>query len=223
VIALWDQDFLAKIAGLDLIEPVADAIGARGADIHVLPGAVGRFSEAPRYVRKYGLDTVRRARAVVDAASKISRAVPVEALEKLRVDNGRDRINDDDPLLLYHAAEEPNAILLTGDKSMLRALASTPAIADIAGKLSGRVVCLEQALAIAFGALGFSEACRRAARLHSTHPLDSGLSCIFGSQCSQDEASARMAVQSYVGELPAALLSPRVIPWLSGVQEGAAG
>jgi hypothetical protein len=92
---------------------------------------------------------------------------------------------------------DPSALLITGDKRALKALAA-PALADIAQRIAGRVLCLEQVLLSELDARGASAL---AAAIEPYRELDTAVRCAVPLPAYATDTVIREGLGSYIGEL----------------------
>jgi hypothetical protein len=91
----------------------------------------------------------------------------------------------------------PDAMLLTGDKRALRALAA-PEFNDIRKRVQGRILCLEQFLQYVADTRG----CVHLVKGIEPHrDLDMAIRCVIGTAAQIDEHSVREGLASYVRNL----------------------
>lgn len=99
--------------------------------------------------------------------------------------------------LVAMLCSDPTALLVTGDKRALKALA-TPALADVAQKITGRVLCLEQILLCELEANG---AQALAASIEPFREMDTAVRCAVPLPALATEAATREGLKSYITAL----------------------
>lgn len=145
-VAFFDNDILLKLAEYDLLRDACYLIGVRPSDVVVLHGArpwLERRME--RKLRKpSGPATaagIARALGFVAHAQPLTDVGDRASLDRL---TSIDDIDPGEAQLIVAAARSPQAILATGDKRCLRALAGSREAREVFHSLAGRVVCLEE-------------------------------------------------------------------------------
>jgi len=140
--AALDNDFLYKLARYDLLGAFGAALAAKGyvAKPHCLQSARYVLNVLKPSSKKWpSANQQANLRSYLtrtcDHLPRPSTAV-LKALDVPGIDEG-------ELLLLGHAVENADAIVFTGDKRALRAVASTPSLASHAAALAGRVIHLE--------------------------------------------------------------------------------
>jgi hypothetical protein len=139
---LLDNDALLKLASYDLIDEALQSLQLKPGDVAVLPTA--KYALLPtrnRLLRCKDEQTASRLEAFLAACSVIPQEqISPELLDKL---TGIQSLDAGEAVLFAYAASNPDAIVVTGDKRAVGALAT----ADVADALSGRVMVLESLVA----------------------------------------------------------------------------
>lgn len=153
--ALTDTDILLKLGACNLLHFLSDAIGIDESNIRVLQAA--RFylqGKKDELISVYTELGVKRALEFVEQVGIIedvgyAEDIYFKLIEVEKIDSG-------EAILFAGAIDDPNALIVTGDKNSLRALTSTPDIAPIANQVRGRVICFEQLLLELKNHIGYS-------------------------------------------------------------------
>jgi hypothetical protein len=208
VICLSDNDVIHKLAACDLAAEALAALGLGFGDVRVLPTAKHKFGLTKNQAKaeqRYGPEVLARIRDLLGRVSEIDVVPPVHELEVLVETEG---IDTGEAILFASAACLGGAMLATGDKRSLRALASSAACRGIAGRIAGRVICLEQIIYKVIGHLGFP---RAKEKIVPARGCDTALRAAFGSGEAATEENVLAGLESYIAELralPVALLVP---------------
>jgi hypothetical protein len=156
VIVLADNDLILKLARCDLLKSLPEILGCTFDDIRIAPAA--RFQLMPskpeKALRKCGDQaTVERLAAFLAVVRDIEAVTDLDMLGRLAT---VPKIDSGEQLLFTACASDEKAILLTGDRTALRALASNQeVVGDVYKKLARRVITFESALLIARKLYGF--------------------------------------------------------------------
>jgi hypothetical protein len=132
----------------------------------------------------------------------------VPPVDELQVLVETEEIDTGEVILFATAACLEGAVLATGDKRSLRALAGSAACRGIAERIAGRVICLEQIVYKVIGHLGFP---RTKEKIVPARECDTALRAAFGSGDAATEENVLACLESYIAEvrgLPVALLVP---------------
>lgn len=108
-------------------------------------------------------------------------------------------------VMLARLIDDPNALLVTGDKRALRAVAAMDP--SVKASLVARVVPVECIIKCVLDTYGIAEL---RARVCAWRSIDKALSVVMGSRCDLPESSVRDGLASYLGELHA-LCDPSMI------------
>lgn len=134
---LIDNDIFILLAGADLLEEAVTALGFTLADSYrlaALPFVVsGKKPPLP-------VEVVEQVRQQCEQVNVLNERPSNELLQMLvatpSVDAG-------EAVLYALLAEQPSALLTSGDKRAMRTIAQTPAVATIRTAIAGRVISLE--------------------------------------------------------------------------------
>ena len=155
MIVLADNDLISKLAKCDLLKSLPDILQVSIEDIFIAPAA--RYQLLPKKsekaLAKYGnQETVERVRGFLDSVKDIQEVSDDELLIRLA---SVPKIDPGEQLLFASCMTNKNALLLTGDRNALNALAESKELSDVHQSLAGRVVTFESALLVASKILGF--------------------------------------------------------------------
>ncbi len=188
---LMDNDALLKAAHWDLLDVVPTMVGGTWADTACLPTFPPRVHRAE--AKLFAHASVAKALEVRLALTVQLPDPDVTVLSALQGESGIDA----GELLLFGAlAATPSAVLLTGDKRALRAVALTGTLP----RYQNRVMCVEQLLSQALDQLGAQSL---QARVRRWAPRDQTALAIFGRQGDKSEADLREGLGSYLHSLEA--------------------
>lgn len=155
MIVLADNDLVSKLAKCDLLKSLPDILEVPIEEIFIAPAA--RYQLLPKNpekaLAKYGnQETVERVRKFLESVKDIQQAADQQLLVRL---SAVPKIDPGEQLLFASCMANENALLLTGDRNALNALAGTNELSDVYRSLAGRVITFESALLIATKILGF--------------------------------------------------------------------
>ena len=211
-----DNDIVHKLAAVGLFDAVLLSLGATRPDVFVVGSARFKFfvaKETAKGVKRYGEETHRKICDIINGVNSLSQEPDVAGLEQLKdvVD-----IHAGEAVLFAVAAADPDALLLTGDKNALRALAASEAT-DLLERLRGRVLCFEQLLLRVIESQTF-DVVRDA--VAPERNVDGATKMIFSNGTMTEEAHAMEGLTSFLGSLrgeTGLLLQAEAPPPLSGV------
>lgn len=193
-----DNDVLLKLASWNLLEEGVRACGFERAAVRHLPttrfwlGLAGKKnSKHPPEVQERLTEFLAVAKACNDDPAEGDAALPL--------------VNDVDPgdaILFAQAARSSGALLATGDKRCIRAVAGAPTYASIVALMAGRVLCLEQVLLRAITNIGFEEVKGRVVGSNQL-TLDTAVRAAFGSGMEADQFNACGSLEGRVRSLAA--------------------
>lgn len=194
--AFCDNDVIHKFCAFDLFDDALSGIGVAHADVLVLPTAKFKFlSKAPaKGQQKYGAPVFARIQEALAKVGEITTSVHLDDEKTLAAVMGIDQ----GEALLFSFASREESLLLTGDKRSLMALASESSCREIAARLEGRVICLEQMVQHAIAFAGFSVAREK---MVSALSADKVVQVAFGSGLATEQDAAMRALEYYVDDL----------------------
>ena len=181
-----DNDVLEKLASWDILEEGIQACQFPCDAVRVLPtlkfrlGLAGHKNQKRR--NKHPQDVLTRIKSFLAKTSECIDAPPTMLDALVDVAN----LDAGEALLFAQAAEVEGALLATGDKRSIEAVATAPGCAELAKKLTNRVLCLEQILLKTIGSLGF-EVVKDRVVSSSALELDTAVHAAFGSKMLAEE------------------------------------
>lgn len=204
-----DNDVLEKLASWDLLDEGVRTRGFDLAAVRVLPSLKFRLGLAGKKMRrpKYPDQVLERIRSFLSYAGECTDAPPDKYGALVNVSN----LDAGEAILFVQAAETDGALVLTGDKRSIEAVATAPQCADIARKLAGRVLCLEQIMLGVVAALGFDTVKARIVNSNALE-LDTVVHAAFGSRMEALEHNACGGLERRVQSLArttGSLLAPQ--------------
>ncbi|MBP6748060.1 MAG: hypothetical protein KA144_00355 [Xanthomonadaceae bacterium] len=189
---LVDNDVLVKAAHWNLIDwvpPVADADWPATAGLEAIKYRARRAD--PKLFRDVGAAALLSDRLERCAQLPEPDPVIVSALQ------GIPNLDVGEIQLIGVLAATPDAILLTGDKRALRALAS-PTHVSVIDRVGGRILCLEQWLWFVHERLD-GKTLADCVRAHAG--MDTAARCVVGSREAPSPGHVREGLASYLRDL----------------------
>jgi hypothetical protein len=155
VIVLADNDLILKLAKCNLLDSLPNLLGIPIEEIFIAPAA--RFQLVNRNLAKAvakcgNQETLDRICAFLGVVKDIPGVEDTELLIRL---GSVDGIDSGEQLLFASCFEASDSLLVTGDRTALRALAGSEQLVDICHSLAKRVVTFESALLLAAKIYGF--------------------------------------------------------------------
>jgi hypothetical protein len=203
---LFDNDFVIKLAQLDLLEGACSLIGAT-------PSNTERLATLPYIARKkfgkkggtvkHDQETLKRITDWCHRYENVSESRGSAILEEA---NRCPAIDPGEAILLAEAVNDPEVVFFTGDKRCLRALGTDPSLRSIALTLPGRVQILESIILQLVDRLGF-EAVKQCVLAVDT--VDSMLDIAFRTDEARGDIHALEALRSAENEIER--VCPRLI------------
>ncbi len=192
VALLADNDVLLSAAHWSLLDLVPTIVAATWADISVLTSLPPRARKADPKLFK---DPAVAAMMVPYLAQCAPMPEPdVSLIARLQ---GRPDIDAGEQVLFAAAGSATDALVLTGDKRAIRALAALHAD-GLLPELTGRLLCLEQLLWHALLSLGADELARRCRQYPDQ---DKATLAIIGRSGAKTNTQIQEGLASYLGEL----------------------
>ena len=193
---LVDSDVFVLFAAVNAIDRVISSLGFAWQEARRLEALKGMLLSAKRFK---DLSSWERQNAVAscDRMPPLTESPKTETLQRL---TGIANIDAGEAILFAWCHDHPSAVLLTGDKAALRALAKSAP--GFAATLSGRVVCLEQVLRSLVRANGVAATYALLAsrvRFHKT------LTVCFSEVNRIDNDLCLAALQAYITEIASGL------------------
>lgn len=160
MIVLADNDIIRKLAQCDLLGVLPDISGEAWSQIFITPTAKHWLLPKgnDKALRKCGnQETVDRIKAFLDKATIIQAVEDTDLLAKLVDIDGIHGDTGGEQLLFTAAVEMDNPLVITGDRTALRAvLVNKDIIPTVFSALQDSVVTFETALLLATHHLGFA-------------------------------------------------------------------
>jgi hypothetical protein len=183
---LMDNDALLKAAHWGLLDIVPSLVVSTWGETACLPTFPPRVRRAePKLFSDASVAKALEMRLAMTAP------LPEPDVSVLSVLQSEPGIDAGELLLFGALAATPAALLLTGDKRALRAVALT----DVQARFQNRVVCVEQLMSHALDKLGVVAIVEQVRRWT---PRDQTALAIFGRQGGKSEADLREGLASYL-------------------------
>lgn len=194
-----DNDVIKKLAALDLLDAAIEALGFRVEETFVLPTAKYKFhaGDSKKGQKKWGERTHPR------IVNFLGRARPIEDQFDQSLHDALasvENIDDGEAVLLSATVSNEGALLTTGDKRCVLALATADGCRETAKKLEGRIICVEQVMLRVILHVGFDEVLEKAVPGLS-ELQDTALRVAFGSGPQTKREIAEEALSRYIAEL----------------------
>ncbi len=205
---LVDNDIAMKLAQTDLLQEACSMFGLTAANTLRLAGLrfVGpRKIEKKKLADRIGARISQRIVRFCDQYPPIEEPGDPKILEQL----ASPKIDAGEALLLTRAVLDPAAVLLTGDKRCIIALATDPKLMPVAKRLLARIELVETVFLRLIDRLGFDAVQKR---VLSAAPVDGMLDLAFLTQEADPEAHARAALisaEAQIAELMPGLVRGR--------------
>ncbi len=187
-----DVDALVKLAHWGLLDELEGATGVppeRQATVESI-----RFRAARRDPKLFRDGTVADYLAVALSQFGAAWSPDAEVVARLQGIAGLDA---GEITLIAMLCSDPQAMLVTGDKRALRALAA-PGLEDIVERVAGRIACLEQVVLSALDHLGVGAL---AASIERHRDLDVAVRCAVPLPTYAVEPEVRKGLLSYIEDL----------------------
>ena len=208
MILLTDIDIFRKVANCDLLDEALIALKAEKADLRVLNTLKYRLRREEKQGR---IDPIvlNRIKGFLAGIHEV-RAFSQDVVTRLE---GVDGVGGGEAILLAVAVQEPDSIILTGDKRFVMSLANKIEILDLARQVEGRIVCFEQIIRRCIQSLGFNRVRSKVVANRNIN-YDTALCAAFGSGSLATESETLACLHSYIQELrrqPIDLLQPDLV------------
>lgn len=196
MIVAVDNDVIEKCTFMGLLDDLPLLLGSTLADLRVLPSAKYRYghSKPDKAARKYGPDAATR---MLDFCRTIEEA-DAPHQEDIAALFGVLGLDEGELALMSYVSRTEGALLATGDKRSLRALATAPEGIPVAARLAGRVICFEQIIARAIVLVGFTEVL---ARVVPEMRRDTAISVCFSAGATSTAQTVNDNLATYVAHL----------------------
>lgn len=160
MIVLADNDIIRKLAQCDLLDVLPDVFEQDWDQVFITPTAKYWLlpKDNDKACKKCGnQETVDRIKVFLEKTAILQAVEDTDLLAKLVEIEGIHGDTGGEQLLFAAAAELDNPLLMTGDRTALRAvLANKDSIPTVFAALQDSVVTFETALLLAIGQLGFA-------------------------------------------------------------------
>lgn len=187
-----DVDALVKLAHWGLLDALQDATGVpaeRQATVESI-----RFRAARGDVKLFRDPAIAAHLAAALAGFGAAWAPDGDVVARLQ---GVPGLDAGEIALVGMLCSDPIAVLVTGDKRALKALAA-PALADIAQRIAGRVLCLEQVLLSGLETKGPQAL---AAAIEPYREMDTAVRCAVPLPEFATDTAIREGLASYIADL----------------------
>lgn len=193
---LLDNDALLKLCSYDLFDQALNTLSASPDDVYVLPTA--KYSLLPaksRLKRCKDALTADRLEQVLKHVKVLSQEVTnLETLDALLNFPGLD---SGEALLITHATEMNDALIITGDKRAVAALASVDELENIASQLEGKVCTLE----LLIKQVSIDNFTSTQQKIRNKPDTDKSLTNIFGTTTAASNESVLEGLNSYINHI----------------------
>jgi hypothetical protein len=189
-----DNDAFILLSAAGLLQAAIAALGFDGKAVRLatLPFVIGRNKKLQK---QYSGDALIRAKLACDDVSELSSAPSPEILQRLAAVPD---IDDGEAVLYGVLHENPNYLLLSGDKRAMIALAGSADLTDVRAKIAGRVVCVEKVISLLLASLGLDHVAKAMLPVRDS---SGALKVIFSDGNCSDEAACTYAVSTYIVDL----------------------
>jgi len=197
---LIDSDAFILLGGSGLIrETAGDVFGLELSQLlRLFP--LPLMLERGRLAKKYPPAIRDKVKSWCSVIEPLREAPSIATRQRLL---GIQGIDDGEEVLFGLALEKPSYVLLTNDKTALRALCTESGVSDFAQQLRGRVVCLESVLRALLEKLGIRFLAEAVAPMR---PHNGMLNAIFSMGTETDRQSCLVGLSSYITQLQSELL-----------------
>jgi len=192
MIILSDNDILLKLAAFDLLE--AAFLMFENHEVYVL--ATAPYSiRAAKTVRDNSPEAIERAAAFIASCRKLPAAPHEEDNDALLDVEG---IDSGEAILFSSMRDFDNAVLVTGDKRSLKALARSSSGTAVRKLLHGKVICLEEVVRALILVRGFEFV---KSHIVPARNCDKVMLIVFGSGLHTQGNTALAALSAYITDL----------------------
>ena len=180
------------MAGASLMTPFLDAVGCDPANAYRLD-PLPHMLRKGRLSRRYPAAVREKARAWCERIGALEGAPSAEVHQQLI-----DVVDPGEALLLATVVEIEGGVVATGDKSACLAVATASSLSALRPQLTGRVLCMERALDLLLGKLGFG---KLSVALAAVREFNQTLRVLLPEATATDEAHFRQGLTSYLSNL----------------------
>jgi len=193
--ALVDNDILLKLCAFDLLDPALDRLSLAPENVIVRDATYHSIRRSRQIAGRWGAATVNRAMVFLERVTRIQDPADQSELDLL---TAVERIDPGEAELFVYAGEYAGAVLLTGDKNSLQALAAHEPARAIFARLAGRVIILETIVLALIRSMGFP-AVRTS--VCANLQADNAMRSAFGSGPRAQEVNVIHTLNGYVQDL----------------------
>ena len=148
-ILLIDSDIFILLAGADILEKAIGLLGFKMVNLRRLDALPHQLQRGKSFRQKYPKPVLDKALEWCDRVKPFVDRPADDDLQQALANV--QRIDPGEAVMLGLLAEQEVFLLASGDKASMRALAQTPALADLKKAVSGRVIWLETILRLLLG------------------------------------------------------------------------
>ena len=188
-----DNDAIHKLSIVYLLDEAIETLAGNEAETFVLSTFKFRWKKKSKALPA---DVLVLVTALLSRSKELTATPKPELLEQMANVDG---IDEGEAILFALAADDDLALVTTGDKRSIRALAQTAECAGLVAALAGRVVILEQVLLRLIEAKGFPFVHDRVLRCQDLS--DTALRSAFGSREQATEQGVVDALNYYIEDL----------------------
>ena len=136
-----DEDLLLKLTAYNLFGEALNVLGAKEADIRIVEGFANKVWNRHDWRKQYGNDVLKRTQNLVARLQPVAELIDDDELDRL---NQIPKMDVGESALIATTKNVTAFRFVTGDKKCLTALHNAATCKDIAGRMRGNVVHLEQ-------------------------------------------------------------------------------
>ena len=192
VIYFLDNDIILKLSAFNLLDAAIAALKISPENLRVLDTAQHVFKRNRKVSQKYSEVTRERA---IDFVKSCQTVKPVDSPEFIVLGQ---MLDVGEATLVAATREVSPFIFMTGDKRCLRDLATKAELTEVAERLRGRVICLEQVILLLIRQQGF-EIIKQ--YILPMLDCDTSLKACFGSGEKAIERNVIEALEGYITDL----------------------
>jgi len=195
MLCLSDNDIVLKLAEFDLLKESLEVLSVKKNEVYVLPTALRVVTTSKLIAANHTRDAIDRAAKFLKSVQVIANADATEVGALLSVP-----MIDPGEATIFAATKGLAAYLVaTGDKRSLRAIAAAGGpCTNIAARLHGRVICLEQILVRLITHLGYAAVQKKVGRCVGDTCVDHAFA---GGKPSHPQAECLRWLTEYIDEL----------------------
>ena len=195
VICFLDNDIILKLSAFDLLDMAIAALKISPENLRVLEEAQHVFRKNRGVLKQYSEVTRKRA---IDFVKSCQTVNPVASPELIVLNQ---MLDVGEAMLLAATREVSPFVFMTGDKRCLRTLAMKVELAEVAERLRGRAICLEQVMLLLIRQQGFETIKQYVLPILDGDDCDTSLKACFGSRTQAIEENVVLALEGYLTAL----------------------